>query len=88
MALDESTLLTQLTAIQAAITAALTNPRPDWQVGQVKMNQSAYLKTLIEQQNNLIEQINKIPKESIDTSQDAVTPFGQDVTDYKGEDWT
>jgi len=86
MAYDSTTLETQLTSVQAAITAALANPRPDWQVGQVRMSHGAYLKMLFEQQDRLIKQLKEFPAEVINTVNDRVTPFGSDLTDYHNED--
>ena len=86
MAYDSTTLEIQLTAIQAAITAALANPRPDWQVGQVRMNQSAYLKMLFDQQKALIDELKAFPAEVINTVNDRIGLFGHDMTEYHNED--
>ena len=85
MPLTQPTLEAQLVLIQTAITAALTDPRPNWRVGQVTLDQQDYLDSLFKQQKNLIEEIKKIPVEDISTSQNWITPFGHDVTDYKNE---
>jgi len=85
MGYDFSTLNAQLTQVQAAITTALTNPRPDWQVGQVKMNQSSYLKYLMEMQSSLIEQMTSIPAEVVSTTHQAIDEFGVDYTQYQNE---
>lgn len=85
MAYDQTTLETQLTAVQAAITTALANPRPDWAVGQVKMSQGAYLKMLMEQQDKLITQLKSFPTEVVNTTQNAIDEFGSDMTSYHGE---
>jgi hypothetical protein len=86
MALTAATLDAQLTAIQAAITAAIANPAPNWSVGSVKFNQTEYLQFLYKQQADLIEQLRKFPCESIDTVQNAVGTLGHDATEYLGED--
>lgn len=85
MAYDRTTIETQLTALQTAITAALTNPRPNWKVGQVWMDHGDYLKILFAQQKELIEQLKSFPHETVTTHQDWVTPFGQDMTEYHEE---
>ena len=87
MAYDSTTLETQLTSVQAAITAALANPRPDWQVGQVRMSHAGYLKMLFEQQDGLIKQLKEIPAEVINTINDVITPLGHDNTEYQNEDY-
>jgi len=86
MAYDSTTLETQLTSVQSAITSALTNPRPDWQVGQVRMSHGAYLKMLFEQQDRLIEQLKGIPAEVINTTNDRIDMFGRDATEYHNEE--
>jgi ABC-type Zn uptake system ZnuABC Zn-binding protein ZnuA len=88
MGFDQSSLETQLTAIQAAITAALSNPRPDWQVGQVRFNQSSYLKYLMEMQDQVIKQLQSIPEEVVTTTHVAIDEFGQDLTQYQNEPQT
>jgi ABC-type Zn uptake system ZnuABC Zn-binding protein ZnuA len=85
MGFDQTTLNNQLTAIQAAITAALASPRPDWQVGQVRMNQSSYLKYLMDMQDQVIKQMQSIPAEVVTTTHVAVDEFGQDMTQYQNE---
>ncbi len=86
MPLTSAALETQLTAIQAAITAAIANPAPNWSVGSVKFNQTEYLQFLYKQQSDLIEQLRSFPCESIDTIQNGVGTLGNDATDYYGED--
>lgn len=85
MPIDATTLGDQLTAIQTAITTALTSPRPNWKVGQVSMNQADYLKMLLDQQKELIIQIKEIPVESVDTHQHRINALGQDMTEYHDE---
>lgn len=85
MAYDSTTLETQLTSVQAAITTALTNPRPDWQVGQVRMQHSQYLKMLFEQQDKLIKQLKEFPAESVDTHGNRISLFGHDLNEYHNE---
>jgi hypothetical protein len=86
MGYDQTTLETQLTLIQTAISTALANPRPDWSVGQVKMSQGGYLKMLFEQQDSIIKQLKEIPAEVVNTANDRVTAFGEDMTEYHNED--
>lgn len=85
MGFDQTTLNNQLTQIQAAITAALTNPRPNWQVGQVRMDQASYLKYLMEMQDQIIKQLSSIPAEVVTTTHVAIDEFGQDLTQYQNE---
>ena len=40
---------------------------------------------LFDQQKKLIEMINSVPSESMDTVQDKIDEFGEDLTDYKNE---
>lgn len=82
---SETNLKIQLTSLQTAISNALSNPKPDWQVGQVRMSQHNYLRTLFEMQQKLIEELKKFPAENISTHQNAISPFGEDITDYSGE---
>lgn len=88
MGFDQTTLEAQLTQVQAAITTALANPRPDWSVGQVRMNQSSYLKYLMEMQDGLIKQLQSIPAEVVSTVHQAIDEFGQDFTQYQNEPQT
>jgi|WetSurMetagenome_2_1015567.scaffolds.fasta_scaffold94745_3 hypothetical protein len=85
MGFDQTSLNNQLTQIQAAITAALASPRPDWQVGQVRMNQSSYLKYLMEMQDSLIKQLTSIPCEVVTTVHQGIDEFGTDYTQYENE---
>ena len=85
---DYDTIKTQLETLQTAITTALQNPRPDWQVGQVRMSQAGYLKMLFEQQKQLMDLMTThFPAEQITTSQERVTLLGHDLTDYHNEDF-
>ena len=85
MALDQTSLNNQLTAIQAAITAALANPTANWQVGQVRFDTQNYLKYLMEMQDQIVKMMRSEPCESIDTAQNYVGPLGHDATEYVGE---
>lgn len=77
----------QLTLIQTAITAALTNPRPDYRVGEVTYNHASYLKILFEQQERLRKILTEeIPQEEITTWQDQIDQFGKDLTQYANEE--
>ena len=85
MGLDQASLSAQLTAIQAAITAALANPTANWRVGQVEFNQQDYMKYLMEMQKSLVELMRSEPSESIDTVQNFVGALGNDATEYYNE---
>lgn len=85
MPLDLSTLEGQLAAIQAAITAALANAKPNWQVGHVRFDHQGYLKWLYDAQDQLIEQMRSIPSESIDTHQNTIDALGHDGSEYHNE---
>ncbi len=86
MALTSAALEAQLTAIQTAITTALANPAPNWQVGDVSFDQQDYLDMLFKQQKEVIEQLRAIPSEVVTTVQNAVGTLGNDATEYLGED--
>lgn len=85
MGFDQISLNNQLTQIQVAIMAALANPRPDWQVGHVRFNQSSYLKYLMEMQDSIIKQLTSIPCELVTTVHQGVDEFGTDFTQYQNE---
>lgn len=85
MALDSATIQAQLDAVNTAITAAITNPAPNWSVGQVKFNQTEYITMLCEQRDKLITQLRSFPCESIDTVQNQVGTFGNDATEFYDE---
>lgn len=85
MALDQSSLEAQLTAIQAAITAALANPTANWRVGQVEFSNQDYLKYLMEMQEKLTKLMRSEPCEAISTVQNYVGALGHDATEYLGE---
>lgn len=85
MGFDQTTLNNQLTAVQSAITTALANPRPNWSVGQVRMDQSSYLKYLMEMQDSLIKQLQSFPAEVVTTGHQAIDEFGVDFTQYQNE---
>ncbi len=87
MALNQTDLGAQLTAIQAAITAALANPGGSWRVGQVEFDQARYIDYLRQMQNDTIKLMRSEPSESIDTLQNAVGPMGHDATEYLGEEF-
>lgn len=85
MALTQTDLNTQLTAVQAAIIAALGNPFGSWQVGQVRFDQTRYLEYLAQLQNDIIKLMRSEPSESIDTVQNAIGPMGHDATEFEDE---
>lgn len=86
MALSAADIESQLTLVQTNIAAALTNPAPNWRVGEVSFNQQDYLKYLFDQQRALIEQLRAFPSEEITTVQNEVDALGKDGTQYMGED--
>lgn len=83
----QSQLETQLVQIKIAISGALSNPRPNWRVGQVWMDHSDYISMLFKQQDMLIASLKKVPSESIDTSQNWITEFGVDMNSYHDEEF-
>ncbi len=87
MGLDQASLSTQLTAVQAAITAALGNPFGSWRVGQVQFDQTRYLEYLAQLQTDLIKLMRSEPSESYDTVQNAVGPMGHDATEFIDENF-
>jgi hypothetical protein len=87
MALDQASFSTQLTAVQAAITAALGNPFGSWRVGQVQFDQTRYLEYLAQLQNDIIKLMRSEPAESIDTVQNGVGPMGHDATEFIDENF-
>ncbi len=87
MALTQADLLTQLNAVQAAITAALANPFGSWRVGQVQFDQTRYLEYLAQLQTDVIKLMRSEPSESYDTVQNAVGPMGHDATEFIDENF-
>ncbi len=87
MGLDQTSLNTQLTAVQSAITAALANPFGSWRVGQVQFDQTRYLEYLAQLQTDLIKLMRSEPSESYDTTQNAVGPMGHDATEFIDENF-
>lgn len=85
MGLNQTSLEAQLTAIQAAITAALANPTANWQVGQVRFDQQGYISMLIGLQESIVKLMRSEPSESIDTVQHWVDALGHDASEYIGE---
>ena len=86
MAHDAATYEAQLTLIQTAITAALTNPRPDYKVGEVTYNHASFLEMLFDQQEKIIKILTQeIPQEQITTLQSEIDGFGNDLTQYANE---
>ena len=85
MALDLATLQAQLDLLDAAINAALLNPKPNWQVGHVSFDYNDYMKSLFMQKDLLIKQMRSIPELSIDTHQNGVDAFGHDSAQYYNE---
>lgn len=87
MGLDQASLQTQLTAVQAAIIVALGNPFGSWKVGQVQFDQTRYLEYLAQLQTDIITLMRSEPSESIDTVQNAVGPMGHDPTEFVDENF-
>ena len=87
MALTQADLEAQLTTIQTKIAAAIANPSPNWRVGQVSFDQKTYLESLYEAQNMIIKQLRSIPSQAVDSVQNQVGPFGNDATEFYGEDY-
>ena len=87
MALDQPSLLTQLNAIQAAISTALGNPFGSWKVGNVQFDQTRYLEYLNAMQDSVVKLMRSEPSESIDTVINAVGPMGHDASEYIDENF-
>lgn len=79
----ETTLASVIAAINIKIAGGVV---PDWSVGSVKFNENSSLETLIKLRDGTIEQLRKIPSESIDTVQNGVGTLGTDSGEYLGED--
>lgn len=85
-ALTPETIAAQLAAVQSALMTALASPSANWSVGDVRFDQSSYIKMLSDQRDSLIDQLRSFPSESIDTVQNGVGVLGHDSTEYIEED--
>jgi hypothetical protein len=84
----QTDLEAQLNAINAAITTQISGGIvPNWSVGSVRFDQNTSLKTLYEIRDSTIEQLRKIPSESIAVMQDGVDAFGHDWGEKVGDDF-
>lgn len=76
---------TQLTTIDAKIDALLSNPRPDYKVGNTSMNYAGLLKTLYDIREKILFKLNSLGTETFETLDTDINEFGQDVADYINE---
>lgn len=78
----------KLAAIDAAIDKLIANPRPDYQVGQTRMNMQGLLEALEKTRDRCLYLLNSIQPEAFETLNTDVNEFGQDVADYLNENPT
>lgn len=84
----QTDLEANLVAITTLITAKLTGGViANWRVGDVSFNEADSVETLIKFRDSIIEQLRDIPSEVISPIQNAVDVFGNDGTEYVGEDF-
>jgi hypothetical protein len=84
----QSDLETQLASIISAINTKLAGGSiADWAVGTVRFNEGTSLETLFSYRDKTIEQLRKIPSESVDVLQDGVDALGHDWGEKVGDDY-
>lgn len=76
---------TQLTLIDSKIDALLTNPRPNYKVGNTSMDYADLLETLYKIREKILSKLNSIQNESFETLETDVNEFGEDLADYVNE---
>lgn len=84
-------LQTDLEAHLASITALITTKLAggviaNWSVGDVSFREADGVETMIKFRESIIEQLRNIPSENISAIQNDVDSFGNDGTEYVGED--
>lgn len=84
----QTDLEAQLAALNAAIIAAVAaGPTSSWRVGNVSFDNQSYLSQLYLQQRTILEALNAIPTEVIDTVNFGVDALGHDDAEYVNEDF-
>lgn len=76
---------TKLAAIDTAIDNLVSNPRPDYKVGNTSMNFGALLGQLEKARDRCLSLMQSLQGESFETIQTDVNIFGQDLADYMNE---
>lgn len=77
---------TQLTLIDSKIDALLTNPRPNYKVGNTSMEYGNLLETLYKIREKILLKLNSLQSESFETLNTEINRFGQDIADYINEE--
>lgn len=83
----QTDLEANLAAINALITTKLSGGViANWSVGDVSFDEADSIEVLIKFRDSILEQLRSIPSEFITTTQNSVDVFGNDGTEYVGED--
>ncbi len=85
MSNDVSYYTTQLAALDAKIDTMISNPRPDYRVGNTSMNFGSLLEKLYAIREKIVNRINEMQTPTFETLNTDVNPFGQDLADYINE---
>lgn len=76
---------TKLANIDAAIDKLLTDPRPNYKVGNTTMNYGDLLDKLEMARKTCLQALNSMQPEGFENLFNEVNVFGQDIADYLNE---
>ncbi len=85
MANDLAFYTAKLALIDTAISNLITNPRPDYKIGNTSMNFGALLGQMEKARDRCLFLMQSLQAESFETIQTDVNIFGQDLADYLNE---
>lgn len=84
----QTDLEANLAAINSLITVKLSGGViANWSVGDVSFREADSIETMIKFRDSILEQLRSIPCEVISVTQNAVDTFGNDGTEYIGDDF-
>lgn len=75
----------KLAAIDAAIDGLLARPRPNYKVGNTMMNYGDLLMQLEKARDRVLQLLQSVQPEMMETINTDVNEFGQDIADYINE---
>jgi hypothetical protein len=75
----------QLRRLDAKIDSFIDNPRPNYMVGETRMDYGSLLNTLYTLREKIFQKLQSLQSESFDNLNTDINQFGQDIADYMNE---
>lgn len=83
--LTASQIDAQITLCNTALTTALTDPKPNYRIGERTVDYADYIKMLGEQLQSWRKMKASIPSEAVRDFDSDITDQGEDLTEYQGD---